>query len=80
MDQSRSYKIVIVAPTCFYYQVPLFQELNNHPNIDLTVYFCSDEGISGQDVKTVYGSDEGWEIVGKPLIYWIYLKEHCIEN
>lgn len=73
MDQSRSYKIVIVAPTCFYYQVPLFQELNNHPNIDLTVYFCSDEGISGQDVKTVYGSDEGWEIVGKPLIGYKYI-------
>ena len=67
MHESRKYKIVVVAPTCFYYQVPLFKELNDHPNIELTVYFCSDEGISGQDVKTVYGSDRGWEIVDEPL-------------
>ena len=62
MGNSSRYKITIIAPTCFYYQAPLFRELSSDPRLDLTVYFCSDEGVSGKDVETVYGTDQNWGV------------------
>ena len=61
MSQTFSpYKLVIVAPTCFYYQVSLFRQLANHPRIDLTVYFCSEEALHAHDVQEMYGVDQDW--------------------
>ena len=61
MNSTKSqFKVAIIAPTCFYYQAALFRELSAHPRIDLTVYFCSDEGLSAQDVMEMYKVDEGW--------------------
>jgi len=60
MENKRTFKLAIVAPTCFYYQTPLFRALAMNERLDLTVYFCSDEGLSGKDVKSSYGSDEKW--------------------
>jgi len=54
------YKLAIVAPTCFYYQVELFRQLTAHPRIDLMVYFCSDEAVRAQDVRDMYHTDEKW--------------------
>ena len=62
MGNSNRYKITFIAPTCFYYQAPLFRELSSDPNLDLTAYFCSDEGVSGKDVETVYGTDQNWGV------------------
>ena len=62
MGRSKPYKITIIAPTCFYYQAPLFRALASDAHLDLTVYFCSDEGISGKDVEVVYGNDKGWGV------------------
>ena len=67
MGTSSPYKITVIAATCFYYQVPIFQVLSADPRIDLTVYFCSDEGVSGKDVKTAYGVDETWTGEGELL-------------
>ena len=54
------YKVTIIAPTCFYYQVALFRQLAVHPRIDLTVYFCSEEALHAQDVQKMYKSDGRW--------------------
>ena len=54
------YKVSIVSPTCFYYQAALFRELAAHPRLDLTVYFCSEEGLSGRDVQEMYKVDAQW--------------------
>lgn len=56
----RRYKIAIIAPNCFYYQVDLYKSLAIHPRIDLTVYFCSDEGLTNKDVMKMYNSDGDW--------------------
>ena len=59
MRQTKSrYKVAIVAPTCFFYQVPLFRELAAHPRIDLTIYFCSDETLLARDVEEMYHARE----------------------
>ena len=55
-----SYKLTIVAPTCFYYQVDLFRQLAAHPRIDLTVLFCSDESLRAQDLQDMYHTQEKW--------------------
>lgn len=61
MSQAKPhYKVAIVAPTCFYYQVDLFRKLAAHPRIDLTVYFCSDESLRARDVQEMYHADDKW--------------------
>ena len=59
-DHSRTYRVAIIAPTCFYYQVPLFKEMHSNPRIDLTVYFCSDEANRGEDVFKKFGTEGAW--------------------
>ena len=56
----HSYKIAIVAPTCFYYQVALFRRLAADPRIDLMVYYCSDEALQAQDVLRMYRTGRVW--------------------
>ena len=60
MANPRPYKVTVIAPTCFYYQAPLFRALSDDERIDLKVYFCTDEGVSGKDVKSAYGADKTW--------------------
>lgn len=54
------FKIAIIAPTCFFYQSPIYRELSDHPCFDLTVYFCSDEGFSGKDVLSKFSTEGNW--------------------
>ena len=56
------YKVAVVAPTCFYYQVPMFQALAAHPRMDLTVYFCSEEASQGTDVFKKFKTDGIWGV------------------
>jgi len=57
---SEKFKVAIIAPTCFYYQVDLFRELDSHPKLDLQVYFCSEEALSGGDVRRQFMTDQTW--------------------
>ena len=60
MSKPGAHRIAIIAPTCFYYQAPLFRALAADDRIDLTVYFCTEEGVSGTDIKASYGADKLW--------------------
>jgi glycosyltransferase involved in cell wall biosynthesis len=62
----NKYKLTIVAPTPFYYHVPLYQRLNQSPGIDLTVFFCSKEALRGVDIKKMYNTKG--RIVGKETL------------
>ena len=61
-SRTSAYKLAIIAPTCFYYQVPLFQDLANHPRMDLTVYFCSEEAIRGSDILKKFKTNGSWGV------------------
>lgn len=61
-DSETPYKLAIVASTCHYYQTPLFRQLGTHPRIDLTVYFCTKEGLYAEDVLAMYKTEEKWGI------------------
>jgi len=56
------YRVAVVAPTCFYYQVPIFKELAADNQIDLKVFFCSDEALSGSDVPKKFMTESDWGI------------------
>ena len=79
MDNARTYKVTIIAPTCFYYQAPLFRSLADDKRIDLTVYFCSNEGVTGIDIKAAYGADTVWTGEDELLAGYKYkfLKNHA---
>jgi len=53
LDKNK-YKIAIVAPTPFYYHVPLYRELAKMSGLDLVVYYCSDETLRGVEVEKMY--------------------------
>ena len=38
----------------------MFRQLADHPCIDLTVYFCSDEALRARDVEEMYHAKEEW--------------------
>jgi glycosyltransferase involved in cell wall biosynthesis len=52
--------VAIVAPTCFYYQAAMFRQLAADSRLDLTVHFCSDEGIVARDVLEMYKVNAHW--------------------
>ena len=76
LKKENPYKITIVAPTCLYYQVKLFQTLASNPKIELNVCFCSKEALESKDIPTLYMTDKSWgptealpeHVFGDPVI------------
>ena len=64
---NTKYKVVIMAPTPFYYQVPLFREMAANPDIDLMVYFFSEESLNGRDIQIMYRADDRWGVAEELL-------------
>lgn len=56
MDKKK-YKIAIISSTPFYYHISLYKKMVQHSDIDLIVYYCSDETIKGQDVRKMYNAN-----------------------
>lgn len=50
----KKYKIAIIAPTPFHYHVPFYQKIANTPEMDLMVYYCSDETVRGAEIEKMY--------------------------
>jgi glycosyltransferase involved in cell wall biosynthesis len=58
---TRPYRLLAVASHVIQYQGPLFRALAAHPDIDLTVLFCSDWGLRSYRNKD-FGHDIKWDI------------------
>lgn len=57
----KKYKIAFLLTHPIQYFSPFFREIAKHPQIDLTVYYCSDESIKGmKDVG--FGKEIKWDI------------------
>lgn len=59
--QQNRFKLALLISHPIHYQVALFQKLAQHPNIDLTVYFCSDEGVTAKYRKDL-GISYKWDV------------------
>ena len=57
-----TYKLAALAPHPIQYQAPLFRKLAEHPDIDLTVYFCWDFGGKGEVYEPGFGKKIKWDV------------------
>ncbi len=55
-------KIAILASHPIQYQAPLFRKLSQHPDIELTVYFCWDFGVGKERFDPGFGRKIKWDI------------------
>lgn len=59
---NKKYKIGFLVSHPIQYNTPLFKEIANHPQIDLTVFYCSDEGIKKIMEDPGFGKMIIWDI------------------
>jgi glycosyltransferase involved in cell wall biosynthesis len=57
----RSYRLAVLTSHVIQYQVPLFRALAARPEINLTVYFCSEWGVK-EYVDPGFGKKFKWDI------------------
>lgn len=60
-SQEKRYRLAALTSHPIQYQVPLWRKLAEHPQIDLTVYFCSDYGVT-EKVDPGFGVKFKWDI------------------
>lgn len=54
--QPARFRVAIVSPTPFHYHAPFYRRLAKHPQMDLSVFFCTNDTVRGVDVKKMYRS------------------------
>lgn len=57
----RPRRLAVVTSHPIQYQAPLFRELAKRPDVDLTVFFCSDHGVTEQ-VDPGFGRSFKWDV------------------
>lgn len=61
-NSRRKYKLAVVASHPIQYQAPLWRKLAAHPEIDLTVYYGLDWGVSEKSHKRFFGVSYKWDV------------------
>lgn len=61
MSNRKRYKLGILSTHPIQYYVPWYRSLSNHPEIDLTVYYCHRQTPEGQG-RVGYGISFTWDI------------------
>ena len=75
----RKYRIACLVSHPVQYRSPLFKKLAKHPNIDLTVLYCSDEGLkSTKDVD--FGVIFKWDIPLLEGYNYKFLKNYSFQK
>jgi len=57
---TKKYKIAIVNLTPFYYHMPLYKQLSESSDINLTVYYCSDLAVKDLKEQNLIGLFKGY--------------------
>lgn len=57
---TRPYRLAYLSANPVPYHVALYRALASHPQIDLTVLFCSDHGMAGEQVDPEFGIPLEW--------------------
>ncbi len=71
----KKYKVAFVLSHPIQYFSPLFRAMDGHPQIDLTVYYCSDETIkTGRDIE--FGVCVKWDVPLLEGYKYKFLKNH----
>ncbi len=60
-ENKRRYRLAILATHPIQYQIPLYRALAAHPELDVTVFFCSDWGLNSYHDEG-FGQKVKWDI------------------
>lgn len=71
----KKYKIAIVVTHVIQYMVPLYHRIKNHPLIDLTVYFCSTQGLIPKKDEG-FGIAVSWDNINLDGLNYKFLKNY----
>jgi glycosyltransferase involved in cell wall biosynthesis len=66
MEINKKYKLAIIAPVPFYYHIPFYRKLAQSSEIELNVFYCSDETLHGVEVEKTYRTKG--QITGKDYL------------
>lgn len=59
---SRKYRLAVLTSHPIQSQVPLFRMLSEHPEVDMTVYYCDSFGANQKTYDPGFGMDIKWDI------------------
>jgi len=77
----KKYKLAIIASHVIQYAVPLYKKISLHPDIDLTVFFCSRQGLSALLEDPGFGFKLQWDNLDLKGIKHRFLKNYsCCPN
>jgi glycosyltransferase involved in cell wall biosynthesis len=62
IERRGKLRLAVLASHPIQYQAPLYRQLAQHPQIELTVYYCSDQGISPKKIDPGFGLAFAWDI------------------
>lgn len=69
----KKYKIAVITTHIIQYAVPLYQKMHHHPEIDLTIYFCSNQGMGSKKDKD-FGIKIKWDNIDLSGLKYKFLK------
>lgn len=72
----KRFRIAFLTSHPIQYQAPLFRELAQHPEIDLTVYFCWDFGVGKKSYDKEFGKEIQWDIPLLEDYRYLFLKNY----
>lgn len=75
-NSKKKYKIGIIISHVIQYAVPLYRKLSSHPEIELTVFFCSPKGLSSKYKDKEFGLNLQWDSVVLEGFKYKFLKNY----
>lgn len=70
----KKYKLALITSHVIQYGVPLYKKINAHPDIELTVFFCSDQGLAPVLKDTGFGIRLQWDTITLEGLNYKFLK------
>ncbi len=78
-SQEKRYRLAVLTSHPIQYQTPLWRTLAQHPQIDLTVYFCSDYGVT-EKMSPDFGVKFKWDIPLLEGYRYRFLKNYAFSS
>jgi len=73
----RKYKLAIVTTHIIQYAVPLYKKINAHPEVDLTIIFCSDKGLAAHN-DPGFGVEYAWDSIDLSGLKYRFLRNYSL--
>jgi len=72
---TKKYKLAIIATHVIQYAIPLYKKISVHPDIELTVFFCSEQGLKPK-LDSGFGVKFKWDTVDLDGLNYKFLNNY----